>query len=304
MFNILNHLDKLRDYGEVKEYGTWMLATCPVCGGKLKINTNPSKEGAYACYTNFCHESFGNPVRKLLYKRKPFSVANNFNPKSSGYKKLPDLVYPIPIKAEAKDFLTKVTFIPPTQKRELTNGHKKLFTYFEYKDFRVVRLDYQSDNVIKKFIYPEYFDSGVWIEGVPLTLTEIPLYRLSYLQPSIVFTEGEKCATIAQKLGLAAVTFPMFAYSERYIDRYVRKLKERGVDNVLYLEDNDKIGQKKADTVLNYCYKNGIGGKSANLVSIFPDYSNVSGFDIYDAHKASLITTGNVIDIVEKCLCQ
>lgn len=299
-FQILDHLDKLEKYGKVTEKPTWVLATCPVCSGKLKINKNPLKYGAYACYTDNCHEKVGNPIRKLLYTKLPFAESTAFKITPTRSIKLVELVDPVPIKANPVSFLTTIPFTPPSQIRE----RNRVFTYFDYDGFRVVRLDARlADGTRRKYIYPEYQDfTGEFVRGLPTQLDSIPIYTISYLQPAMVFAEGEKTATIGQKLGIATVTFPTFAFSERYIDIYARELSSKGLTDVLYLEDNDSAGKKKASLVSTYFWKHGIGTKSVNLVDLFPDKKCCSGFDLYDAYKADLVTPGNVESIIEELI--
>ena len=70
LFQILDYLPELEKYGKVIEKSSWIQATCPICKGKLKISKNPSKYGAYACYTDNCHTN--NKIRNFLYKKRPF----------------------------------------------------------------------------------------------------------------------------------------------------------------------------------------------------------------------------------------
>lgn len=299
-FQILDHLDELERYGKVTNKPTWVQATCPICGGKLKINKNPSKYGAYACYTNNCQERPGNPIRQLLYKPLPFRPSTAFKAKTTKKPNLIEIVEPIYPKAEPANFLTRVPFTPPEQIRE----RNKIFTYFQYEGFRVVRLDAKlADGTKRKYMYPEYkLPTGAYVQGLPSRLENLPIYTSSYLQSAMIFAEGEKTATIGQKLGMATVTFPTFAFSERYIDTYAKELRLKGLTDVLYLEDNDDAGKKKAELVSTYFWKQGIATKVVNLVDLFTTCEAEQGFDLYDAYKRNLVTQENVTNVIEELL--
>lgn len=301
-FNILDYIDQLTDYGDIEKHPTWILATCPICKGKLKINTTTSKYGAYCCYTNSCHSLHPNPIRNLFYKRTSFNQKSPFH-SSTPIKRLVDLVKPININTEPTSFLTKEKFTPPVQVRE----EGKTFTYFDYEDFQVVRLDRKlSDGSRKKYLYPEYVDKDTEevVQGTPETFTKLPVYKSQYVQESILFLEGEKCATIGQKLGLASITFPTFVFSDRYLDRFIYKLTSLGVKNVLFLIDNDQVGVNKGVEVCKYFWKYRIPANYFNLTNIFTDYADIPGFDLYDAYKKKLITKENTLTVLEQVLCQ
>lgn len=300
LFQILDCLEELERYGQVKHYSTWILATCPICQGKLKINKNSASYGAYACYTDECHKKPGYPIRQLLHRPTPFRQSTVFRPKETKRKALVEIIDEKPPTARPKDFLTDRPYTPPLQIKE----RNKVTTYFQYEGFRVVRLDTrEADGSRRKYIFPEYsLPNGEFVKGLPTRLCSIPIYTSSYLQGAMVFGEGEKVATIGQKLGLATATFPSFAFSERYLVQYARELKSRGLTDVLYLEDNDVPGRKKAQLICNYFWKEGIGTKAVNLVEFFPEYRNESGFDLYDAFQQKLITPDNVQQVLDKCL--
>lgn len=299
-FQILDHLDDLERYGKVINKPTWVQATCPICGGKLKISKNPSRYGAYACYTNNCQERHGNLIRQLLHKPLPFRASSAFKPKTFKKSNLVEIITPIAPKANPTDFLTKIPFTPPEQLRQ----HNKILTYFQYEGFRVVRLDAKlADGTKRKYMYPEYqLPTGTYVQGLPSKLENLPIYTSSYLQSAMIFAEGEKTATIGQKLGMATVTFPTFAFSERYIDTYAKQLRAKGLTDVLYLEDNDDAGRKKADLVSSYFWKQGIGTKVVNLVNLFSTYETEQGFDLYDAYKRNLVNQENVPKVIEELL--
>jgi hypothetical protein len=298
-FNILDCLKTLETYGPVTENSTWIEATCPVCGGKLKITKNPSKLGAYGCYTNECHRD--SKIRNVLYRKMPFRPSKAFTITKTKTVKLAEIISPIAVKATAKSFLTDVKFIAPKQEK-LEDG--KTYTYFLYEGFRVVRLDtIDSEGNSKKYIHPEYLPNpdGEYIKGIPSNLSYPPIYRDIYIQSSMVFVEGEKTATVAQYMGLAAATLPTMAYSEKPIEIYAKYLAAKGVENVLYLMDNDIPGKHKATLFRNAFNKYGIGCNVINLASdIYKEYKDWGGFDLCDAYNQYLVN--NVEEFIDSIL--
>lgn len=291
---ILDYLDKLNI---IKKYPTWILAECPVCGGTLKISVGGVKNGAYACYTNECHKHQDNLIRKKLYNpNSPFNTKKYISPFQS--KSLINVVKTIDIDSTLKpiNFLTIQKFIKPKQSRE----NDTITTYFDYLDFHVVRVDDKDSKGNKiKYFYPLQSNG---VKEIPSSFNNLPVYRLSYIQPDILFVEGEKCATIAQYLGLSAITFPAFLFAERYLDRSCAKLAELGVKNVLYLRDNDTPGEHKANSVSNYLSNNQIGNKIVNVADLYPQFKDIKGFDLYDLYKQKILTTSTKLNFLDKCL--
>lgn len=293
-FNILDSLEKLED---VKINPSWIIAKCPVCGGKLKIANTAYKKGAYACYTEECHKG-ENKIRKLLY---PFSYTSSppqFKRQSYRLNPLVDVVTPIPISCTPDLFLTNIPYKKPDQVRT----SDLIITYFNYGDFRVTRYDHRDK---PKDLYPEYYNPSTkeWIKGIPSKLTHLAIYKREYLEnKNIVMLEGEKCVTIAHKLGIAGITFQSHVYNDLYLDRYMKKLSET-IDNILVIADNDVAGIDKAKKICNYSWKHGIGSKYVNLTQLFTDYQDESGFDIADAYSYKLINKDNVGEVIDK-VCQ
>jgi hypothetical protein len=289
-FNILDCLEKLGEYGDVTDRGTWISAKCPICNGILKISKS-SKYGSYACYTNECHRQNPNPIRQLLYIRNSFNRRTSFD----YYKpliSLEEIVEPLYFTGTSSELLSTVPYIEPIK----VEGENKRYTYYDYGEFRVVRLDVYLDNPekTKKYIYPEYFNKTTqeFIKGTP-DFTSLPIYLAKYLQPTVVFVEGEKCADIAHKLGIAAITFPT-SLSDIYLPRVMRQLYLSGIRNVLFLPDNDVIGFNKVSKLEKHCWKNNICTKRYYLTDSFTEFSNEDGFDLYDAVDRKLISAENL----------
>lgn len=291
MFNIIEYVEKLED---VEDFHSWIKAKCPVCGGTLKINKTPLKYGAYGCYTGECHRRNPNPIKAALYQRNPFTANNAFINKSTQIKPLLKVVKKVDISCSPSDFLTTIQYEKPLQVRK----KDELFTAFQYTDFQVCRIDRVVDRQKKKFFYQQYMEDGVLVEGVPTVFSTIPVFQNKYLQDNIVLVEGEKSACIAQKLGLAAITFPSFLFNETYLDKYFYLFTNLGIKNILYLEDNDYTGANKADLCVKLAWKYKIGAGRLNLANNL-GRKEVEGYDIYDAYKEKLITKENLIELLE-----
>lgn len=295
MFQILDYLPKLEEYGQLKENLTWINATCPICGGKLKISKNPSKYGSYACYTNNCHSKNNtNLIRKLLYRNRPFQTSRAFIPSRPPQSKLISLVETKPITSSIDSFKSSAKFVPPEQ-LVLEN---KTYTYFLYDEFRIVRTDFKDKNEPKTF-FPEQYIRGKWRQGLPDDLKLLPVYRSDYFQSNVIMVEGEKAATIGQLLGMACITVPTFSWSETILIQYMKEFKEHHqLENIIYLRDNDDAGVFKSDLVSLTAWKNDIGCVVKNLADILK--VNRLGYDLYDAYRDRLITKHNWINILSE----
>lgn len=297
-FQILDHLKILEKYGDVTEYPSWVLATCPVCGGKLKISKSPTKYGSYACYTNECHKTQNNLIRKKLYKYVTFKKSTVFSKPVKTYSKLSRIIKELPLKININSFSNenKINFISPTQKIV----DKKAYTYFDYDEFRMVRIDEPEKT---KIFYPEIkTKSGLWQQGLPDSFNLIPIYRSIYFNENIIIVEGEKTATIGQLLGFNCITFPNFSWSESVIRQYLLSLKTKGLNNkilrnILYLQDNDATGDFKARLVMYTAWDLEI---PCNCINIGQKLGvDKSGYDLYDAYIDRYITRKNAVEFLE-----
>jgi 5S rRNA maturation endonuclease (ribonuclease M5) len=313
-FNILDYLDELTI---ISNNTSWIEAKCPVCEGKLKISKNTSKYGAYACYTDECHLKDNNLIRKKLYKpNSPFNQLSVFS-STSNLNKTSKLITKIIVKDKLidsnityKSFLTDALFIKPSSKKYISNNCIRITTYYKYDYFIMVRNDIidKNNNTRSKFFYPLYKvnaeNNTKYVKGLPDLIPSCPVYRKEYLQESIFIVEGEKCATILQYLGIAAITLANFIYTDRYLDRYISNIYSLGVKNVIYLMDNDKTGLNKAKSVCNYLSKHNIANRYLNLVDLdeFKHFKSIKGFDVYDLYTEKLILKSNINHFISKCL--
>ena len=149
--------------------------------------------------------------------------------------------------------LAKCTSIPPTElKADSTALDKcapkgKLICAWKHSSNQYVeRWDLHGG---KKRFLPHHLVDGVWKTGGG----EAPwrVYRRTWETPIrdlwIVELEGEKCCEIAEGAGYVAITQPGHAHSTGLIaDRY-RELVELGCAGIIYIADNDKPGDEKAE---------------------------------------------------------
>lgn len=269
-FIITEHIDQLENF---KKENTWAEATCPVCKGKLKINLS-SKTGAYACYTEGCHNLRGkNLIRDAMYKPSIFrknSVFKELNKKTS--PKLPSIVTTkTAVSFKIADYKSNVEYTAPF----VVSATDRKTTY-EYDGFRVCRIDREGE----KFLYTEYLLDGVYVKGTPSSFKSLPLYKNKYLQEHIIFVEGEKCADILHQKGFAAVTPHISVFNEAKLRLLFLSLKDR-VHSIVYLEDNDIAGKKKAEWVTTTAWLAGINCVSINLAEQLN--LDIMEYDVADA---------------------
>jgi hypothetical protein len=289
VFSILDYLDQLDN---VKNNNTWISASCPHCKGKLKINKNT---GSYACYTNECHLGFPNKIRDKLFTPNAFNAKNSFSNKSLKVTKIVDVVKPKKdfSNVEATNFLTSIKFEKPKSIRNLD----KLLTYFDYGQFNVVRIDYFDIYRDKNQFYQHTDREGNLIDDIPKQLTSLPIYKKDYISDCILFVEGEKCATITQKLGFNCITIPTFLYNSVYLPKVFSFLSKK-VKNILVLNDNDDVGRKKAKDICLYGWKYGINTDVLDIVKYYSQYQHIQGFDIYDLYKEENLNTEQLLWLI------
>lgn len=287
---ILQHLDELQI---LSNNTTWIKAVCPVCNEpKLKIN---KLSGAYSCYANECqgYNLESNKIRNLLNRKTVFS-SSVFKTPARKYLNLPITVDKNPLTTPITSFLSELPYTKP--KVNKTSDRK--YTYYRYSNkFTNIRCDSKEG----KFFSPQWTEStdNVILSIPPTLISEHSIYQARYLQPSIVIVEGEKSATTLHYLGIAGISFISAIYSNNYLNRFIYFLKSNyNVQSVIVLSDNDKTGYKKGTDVLHYCWHNGLEAGILNIASLFDDYKEVSGFDIYDAVRLKLVNRTNILDIL------
>lgn len=287
---ILQHLDELTI---LSNNTTWIKAVCPACNEpKLKIN---KLSGAYSCYANECqgHDLASNKIRELLNRQSVFK-STVFKVPARKYLNLSITVSSNPITASLSSFLSTQEYIPP----KCNKTADKKYTYYKYSDkFTNIRCDTSEG----KFFSPQWTEStGDVIVSIPASLvSEHSIYQSRYLQPSIVIVEGEKSATTLQYLGIAGISFVSAIYSNNYLNRFIYFLKTTyNIQSVIVLSDNDSIGTKKGTDVLHYCWHNGIEAGILNIATLFEEYKDVAGFDVYDAVRLKLVNRNNILDIL------
>lgn len=265
VFLILNYLDKLDNIEKLEMHSTWIKAKCPSCGGILKIVNSGTKAGAYSCYTNDCQRLTPNPIREYLTR-------GEFKPRSRSYAlrkmKLPQLqgiIKPLELNLQGVDVTQFFSDLPFEKPWSTTFENGTTLTIYPYDDFQVLRLKPKNE---KKFFYFRVKQpDGTWLNEVPTTFRNVPIYLSKYVQPFVIFVEGEKCAAALQSLGIAALSFPSFVYQQSYLAKFLRCLSYK-VCSIAYLTDNDEVGEAKAQKFLQEAWKSGINASSYNIAQL------------------------------------
>ena len=281
-FSILDYTEKLQN---VEEKGSWLLADCPVCHAhKLKINYTT---GAYKCYANDCSSQ---KIRDSVAKYTPY-IKTNLRAVRKATRRYLD-AEPLYIPSDVLLALESY-FVRCDRKEEID---RKYYIYNVWQ--RTVRFESKDG---KKIVAPQYLKvgdnygnyvsgtgSGEWLlfNEQHLTTYSITLERdipKNYLQGSyIMMAEGEKCAVSVANETYECLTPAGFCFSPEYLDNAVKRLVSYGLRGVLYFEDNDLAGKKKAHMVANACWRNGLQCTVINPSFLRSDATHDDGFDIAD----------------------
>jgi hypothetical protein len=97
-----------------------------------------------------------------------------------------------------------------------------------------------------------------------------------------MMAEGEKCAVSVANEGYECLTPAGFCFTPEYLDLAIKRLLSYGLRGVLYFEDNDIAGRKKAHMVSNACWRNGLECTVINPSFLRSDAVADDGFDIAD----------------------
>lgn len=294
MFLITEHLDKLED---VKHHYTWIQAKCPVCGGKLKINKSSYRKNSYACYTNDCHkrldENNHNLIRKAISPNTRFSANSRFGTYRR-FKKINKMrEFPRNI-TDKLNLFSDVEYIRP---KIIHSSDNRRLIHFDYGDFIWVRVDHSTEEGNSKYFYPLYLKGNQHIKSIPRNACK--LYRGSYISRDIVIVEGEKCASVLQKLGINCINFHTSILSDSILPEYTNNLYSKGVRNVIYLPDNDAAGRHKEDLVLQSLWASGINAEGFDIVKDYKEeYVDYQGFDIADLYVEERFDREGFLDII------
>ncbi len=299
-FLILNYISRLQN---VEEHSTWLLADCPICGShKLKVVTVGKKVGAFACYGSECHKIKPNPIVKELTKGefKP----KNYTARRIHVPKLQDIVTPRPLNLREVDVTQFYTNLPYEKPWSTIFEDGTTLTIYRYLDFDLVRIDPAPHKNEKKFFYFRVKQSdGSWLNEVPTTFRNVPIYLSKYAQSSVIFVEGEKCAAALQQIGIAALSFPSFVYQQSYLAKFLRCLSYK-VRNIVYLTDNDEVGEAKAQKFLHEAWKSGINASSYNIAQLLGkgDEKNYDAADAIDSWE--ICTREELLGLLKGCNTQ
>jgi len=298
-FLILNYVNQLQN---VETHNSWFLADCPACGAhKLKVVTTGIKAGAFSCYENSCEKTRPNPIIKELTK-------NEFKPKSYAARrihvpKLQDIIKPLELNLQEIDVTQFYSSLPYEKPWQTTFEDGGKLTIYKYQDFTLNRIDPAPHKNEKKFFYFRIKQpDGTWLNEVPTTFRNVPIYLSKYAQPFVVFVEGEKCAAALQSLGIAALSFPSFVYQQSYLAKFIRCLSYT-TKNIIYLTDNDEVGEAKAQKFLHEAWKSDINASSYNIAELLGK-GDEKNYDVADAIDDWLICSREELLGVLKCSIQ
>ena len=260
----------------MSNHRSWILADCPICHeNKLKIVAEGTKKGAYSCYSSSqCHllRKEGTGYQPSLISAKlqegEFRPRRSSSPRQIRIPKLQDIVTPIPLDLSQIDVTQFFSDLPYEKPWHTFFEDGKKLTIYKYDDFTVNRIDPSPNSNEKKFFYFRIKkDNGEWSNEVPTKFNHVPIYRSKYVSSHVIFVEGEKCASSLQELGINAISFPSFVYQQSYLAKFLRCLSYK-VRNIVYLTDNDEVGEAKAQKFLQEAWKSGINASSYNIAEL------------------------------------
>jgi putative DNA primase/helicase len=272
-FSILDYTEKLQN---VEEKGSWLLADCPVCHAhKLKIN---SSTGAYKCYANDCSSQ---KIRDSVAKYTPFVKTNLRVPRKAvrRYLDAEPLYIPFDVLLDLESY-----FVRCARQEE---ADRKYYVYSPSQ--QTVRFISKDG---KKIVAPQYLKNTKYVSGTGdsdwLMFNEENLcrhfvFRKYYDKPYIMMAEGEKCAVSVANQTYECLTPAGFCFSPEYLDNAAKRLVTYGLKGVLYFEDNDTAGKKKAHMVSNACWRNNLQCTVINPSFLRSGGSLDDGFDIADS---------------------
>ena len=271
-FSILDYTDRLQN---VEEKGSWLLADCPVCSThKLKINAST---GAYKCYANDCS---ARKIRDSVARYTPYVKINTRVARKAvrRYLDAEPLYIPLDVLESLESHFVRSDTISEPDRQY----------YYYSPNHRTVRF-ITKDN--KKIVAPQYFKNGNYISGTGIDRwVMFNEYNLStnqkVLRPNdkyIIIAEGEKCAVSVANEGYECLTPAGFCFTPEYLDSAAKRLVLYGLRGVLYFEDNDTTGRKKAHLVSNACWRNRLQCTVINPSFLRSDAVADDGFDIADS---------------------
>ncbi len=308
-FLITSYISKLEN---VENHKTWLLADCPICHEhKLKIVTEGKKYGAYSCYSSSqCHllRKEGTGYQPSLISAKlqegEFRPRRSSSPRQIRIPKLQDIVTPIPLDLSQIDVTQFFSDLPYEKPWHTFFEDGKKLTIYKYDDFTVNRIDPSPNSGEKKFFYFRIKkDNGEWSNEVPTVFRNVPLYHSKYISSHVIFVEGEKCASALQELGLNCVSFPSFVYQQSYLAKFLRCLSYR-IKNVIYLTDNDEVGEAKAQKFLHEAWKSGINASSYNIAQLLGRGAE-KNYDAADAIDSwEICTREELLGLLKECNTQ
>ncbi len=296
----------------MSNHRSWILADCPICHeNKLKIVAEGTKKGAYSCYSSSqCHllRKEGTGYQPSLISAKlqegEFRPRRSSSPRQIRIPKLQDIVTPIPLDLSQIDVTQFFSDLPYEKPWHTFFEDGKKLTIYKYDDFTVNRIDPSPNSNEKKFFYFRIKkDNGEWSNEVPTKFNHVPIYRSKYVSSHVIFVEGEKCASSLQELGINAISFPSFVYQQSYLAKFLRCLSYK-VRNIVYLTDNDEVGEAKAQKFLQEAWKSGINASSYNIAELLGRGAE-KNYDAADAIDSwEICTREELLGLLKGCNTQ
>lgn len=267
--------DSFKDKLELlKESPSQLTFRCPICGGhSLKMN---KQSNAYSCFSSGCSS---NEIRKEV------------GIKSGGYYKevTQKVVTPVYVTPDKID-LHKSNITSPSHKKffyEKYNQEAVITSYYYTPTHKVDRVKLLSSK--DKHFYPQVLSDNKWSFGskdFPFLYAD----KLTEFNKTILFAEGEKCATEVSRFALC-LTAPGFgSNSYKFLSSNIQKIAY-SVKNILIFPDPDTIGMKKAKLLQQVCWEYYIP------CSILKTFNNND--DIYDVIVKNKV---NSFDKIERLI--
>lgn len=270
----------LKNLTLVKEINTEYTFVCPVCKeSKLKINKLTEK---YWCYANNCKSSL---IYKEIVRNDRFYNENRFKSKIKTKKVNYSIFDNVPIKS------TKLSRSYIDNLKVYTDTINNKCTYYYNKCIKLVRTDTLEGKVYTPY-YKDYFDED-WKIG---NNGQFDFYLpIKFEDEGIIFcVEGEKCTVELVKKGITAFNiYQPHSSNQQKIKEILTNLSSRYSFifdyGVIYICDNDKIGELKGKKFVEVCNYLGIPNKLLTMQDILSFFSVqrvlTSGYDIADFIK-------------------
>lgn len=221
----------------VNETATQLTFECPICGGhSLKMNKTTK---AYNCFSSGC---------------SPIDIRKEIGLKTGSFFSSKETKVSNPVYVTKDNVCLQFSNINPPKS---SHFFYKKYNQFAVKTTYFYDLNHKVDRIKllgtkDKVFYPFTLIDGKWV----ISGKDFPLYNANLVQPSktILFAEGEKCATQVSRFALC-LTAPGFgSNSYKFLSSNINKIAY-SVKNILIFSDPDSVGQKKAELLQRVCWE-------------------------------------------------